>query len=592
MTTYAAITDLSGMTGAFAISDVGVVFGTFMEDNGSGTSVLAPAIWQNGVVSAPVPFSTLWANSYLSFTAMNSSGAYSGYADGTSGSSLVPAVWSSGTLTYLPLWGTDTSGYADDINSSGVLVGGTVGPTGHHAVLWRNGTPSLLSPLTGDVGAVALAITDAGVVYGESDAAGQLASGVAISHAVSWQNGIAIALPTVAGEASSFVDAANGSDMVVGEVYLADNLSHAALWRNGTLTVLDTPTGYQESEAFGLDGSGRVVGYAATASGNAHAILWDNGTETDLNSLLPANSGWVLQYANAINDAGQIVGEGTNNGVDASFLLTLGGGPGVVPSSAALAAIQSFAAGQLAAPLALSDNAVDIVTNLDGLQGLAAAGKLASIVLTDQDIANLTITPLQSSGDSLVLKEISSDFTITVAVSSSGSQIATAVIGLAGRGTILQMVNDDAAGFTVTPHDNGVSFTLANDALQVAASNVTAIKFADYTEIVASQTPAASGGVSSFQIAAIYSAVLDRTPDVPGLAFYERFASANPATPLLTYAEWFLQSPEYLSNSAHTYAQTLAGETQFIVDTYENLLHRDPSPDYSSGGLEVLADAA
>jgi hypothetical protein len=42
----------------------------------------------------------------------------------------------------------------------------------------------------------------------------------------------------------------------------------------------------------------------------------------DLNSLIPANSGWVLQFANGINDQGQIVGEGTLNGQAEGFLLT------------------------------------------------------------------------------------------------------------------------------------------------------------------------------------------------------------------------------------------------------------------------------
>ena len=42
----------------------------------------------------------------------------------------------------------------------------------------------------------------------------------------------------------------------------------------------------------------------------------------DLNTLLPADSGWVLLSANAINDAGQIVGEGTLDGEPRAFLLT------------------------------------------------------------------------------------------------------------------------------------------------------------------------------------------------------------------------------------------------------------------------------
>jgi probable HAF family extracellular repeat protein len=42
----------------------------------------------------------------------------------------------------------------------------------------------------------------------------------------------------------------------------------------------------------------------------------------DLNTLIPANSGWFLQEARGINDAGQIVGSGWNNGQYRAFVLT------------------------------------------------------------------------------------------------------------------------------------------------------------------------------------------------------------------------------------------------------------------------------
>ena len=42
----------------------------------------------------------------------------------------------------------------------------------------------------------------------------------------------------------------------------------------------------------------------------------------DLNTLIPANSGWFLQYALAINDKGEIVGVGTLNHQFEAFLLT------------------------------------------------------------------------------------------------------------------------------------------------------------------------------------------------------------------------------------------------------------------------------
>jgi hypothetical protein len=43
----------------------------------------------------------------------------------------------------------------------------------------------------------------------------------------------------------------------------------------------------------------------------------------DLNKLIPAGSGWMLQEAYGINNAGQIVGTGMHNGQEHAFLLTL-----------------------------------------------------------------------------------------------------------------------------------------------------------------------------------------------------------------------------------------------------------------------------
>ena len=41
----------------------------------------------------------------------------------------------------------------------------------------------------------------------------------------------------------------------------------------------------------------------------------------DLNNLIPANSGWTLVNASAINDLGQIVGNGLVNGAGHAFRL-------------------------------------------------------------------------------------------------------------------------------------------------------------------------------------------------------------------------------------------------------------------------------
>ncbi len=80
--------------------------------------------------------------------------------------------------------------------------------------------------------------------------------------------------------------------------------------------------GGSSSAATDINNRGRVVGTAQTSSGTSHAFLWNNGTMRDLNSLLPAKSGWELTTALDINNKGQIAGSGKFNGQTRAFLLT------------------------------------------------------------------------------------------------------------------------------------------------------------------------------------------------------------------------------------------------------------------------------
>jgi probable HAF family extracellular repeat protein len=78
------------------------------------------------------------------------------------------------------------------------------------------------------------------------------------------------------------------------------------------------------SEARAINNSGTVVGWSYLADNyTTHAFAWTaSGGLQDLNNLIPANSGWVLMYANGINASGQIVGTGTINTLTHAFLLT------------------------------------------------------------------------------------------------------------------------------------------------------------------------------------------------------------------------------------------------------------------------------
>ena len=85
---------------------------------------------------------------------------------------------------------------------------------------------------------------------------------------------------------------------------------------------LGTLPGGTQSYAGGVNDLGQIVGESIVPGGILHACIWQKGGLQDLNNLIPPNSGWVLNHASAINQAGQISGFGTINGATHGFLLT------------------------------------------------------------------------------------------------------------------------------------------------------------------------------------------------------------------------------------------------------------------------------
>ena len=95
--------------------------------------------------------------------------------------------------------------------------------------------------------------------------------------------------------------------------------------------------GGTSSYGYGVNDWGDVVGCSFIPdSENTHAFLWMGGGLFDLNGLIGATSGWVLNEAYGINNSGQIAGMGTFQGQSRAFRLDLD-----QPQLAGLAASES-----------------------------------------------------------------------------------------------------------------------------------------------------------------------------------------------------------------------------------------------------------
>ena len=168
--------------------------------------------------------------------------------------------------------------------------------------------------------AEATGINDAGLVVGSADVSAK--PGTKPRHAVLWRKGIRQDLGTLGGTESRAL-AVNAPGQIVGVSSItqaaADGnpLYHAFFWDTGRMTDLGTLPGDRQSGANALNARGEVVGYSGE-----RACLWRGGKAYDLNALLPANSGWVLQGAAGINNRGQIVGTGMHAGKKRGYLLT------------------------------------------------------------------------------------------------------------------------------------------------------------------------------------------------------------------------------------------------------------------------------
>ena len=315
--------------------------------------------------------------------ALNDRGQVVGWSDGGTDNSLMhqdpnlihnhAVLWEGGKVRDLGLLKGFPFSAGYGINHRGQIVGGFDvnyrsgggGPAGLlQNFVWRGKQKTVLDNITPPYLVYAKAINDSGQVAGTTNDSGMVAGAPPSDYrAVLWTGSKVTTLPLPAGYTETYAFALNNTGMVVGYAVRENGHRHAVLWRNGRVVdvgafpadgyyceafgvndlgqIVGWSSGgaflwqdgkmqglpqlshdYPDMVAFGINNQGQIVGEADGNSSRRHAFLWQRGTTYDLNGLIPADSGWILKEARAINSHGQVVGWGSHEGKKRAFLLT------------------------------------------------------------------------------------------------------------------------------------------------------------------------------------------------------------------------------------------------------------------------------
>ncbi len=524
-------------------------------------------LYQNGALSALTPLS---GNTQDEVLGINDSGTMVGYSSPTSSAVTVPStatVWQNGVATQIALQNGYSAGTATGINDTGqVIVNALSSSHTTTAFLWQNGS------LT-NLGALGTGFTSAAAINDQGQIVGTSVSGTR-QHAFLWQNG-KISDLGLAGASTDYAAASaiNESGIAVGYETAAGVIDLAVVWAGGKATYLPGLSS-SGSSANAINDSGVIVGQAKGDDFQQHAVAWYDGTVIDLQSLV--SGPWQLLDATAINNQNQIVGTGLYNGMPAPFEIALPTSATTLTAAEAISDSQAFSS-LIINSMSILDSGANIASNLSSLETLAAAGRIGTITFSDHNTVVLSLTPAQLTSDAKALALMSGSFYIAESAAAANASFT----GLSGHGNVA-VFGDDASDYQITASSNGQSVVVTDSGTGRSSvdtlTNITALQFKDFTDFVA-QTPGQANEVTSGNIVELYSAVFAREPDVSGLAFYQAFLATNPTTPLTQLAEYFLLSPEYVNNTAHSYAQSATGDEKFITDSYNNLLHRTPSAD-------------
>ena len=270
---------------------------------------------------------------------------------------------------------------------------------------------------------------------------------------------------------TSYVAALNAAATVVGTS--GGSPATPESWSAGTcgsLPLLANTPASAGGAAEAINDQGVVVGRSGSAASGT-AVEWVGGKVLDLNTLLPANSGWVLQNAFGINSSGQILGSGTLSGQPAYFVL--GGGaslsvtvtPTVPPGGLAVG-------GQLAVPVTVTAGPT-AVNNVKVSLTIGAPGAVTVIQ-----------TPAGTSGFSLTANQ-SRTFTFTIQAVKTGQAVLNASAsgsGASGSASTSFPVSQKALQITIAAQPGEIRLEADDDGKLVPKTITVRVKLTNTTK--------------------------------------------------------------------------------------------------------------
>lgn len=234
--------------------------------------------------------------------------------------SMRAVLWQQGKSVVLPMLPGYNYGGASDINDRGQIVGSQtrkLHPEQDRACLWEGGRAIDLGTLPGGFSSAASRINSAGQIVGYSNGRDNNV------HACLWSGGKIKDLSPPHAYYSE-ANAINEHGVVVGAIEpTTQDQPHVCIFRDGKARDLGALPGDDESHAKAINNKMEVVGESTSTrrQNGRRAFLWRNGEMKDLNRLIDPASGWKLDEALAINDRGEIAGNGRIGGKQHAFLL-------------------------------------------------------------------------------------------------------------------------------------------------------------------------------------------------------------------------------------------------------------------------------